>query len=240
MILTSAWTGKQHVCMTVYVWTCKFVHRVFINNSTTSGAIELCEGMTSMQRDYFCFPFWWLTKGSGPIHSDISSCTCPLLHISFALDIIKTHWHDIYKKSITCPNFAYAGEITVAIQASIHVYTYECRHTSTVSRMCMNIYEIWAYTGTHTYTHPHRYKSPSSREGERKLGCEEMTQRCRCVLLDRSSFSLSSPSFSFTFLYSFDILIDLSSCARKKRLRNGQTVLLYCCFQKHSCRFPSG
>lgn len=81
------------------VWLCMCEHVnlciVFINNSTTSGAIELCEGMTSMQRDYFCFPFWWLTKGSGPIHSDISSCTCPLLHISYALDIIKTHWHDI-------------------------------------------------------------------------------------------------------------------------------------------------
>lgn len=87
--------------------------------------------------------------------------------------------------------------------------------------ICMNMYEIWTYTGRHTYTRPRRYKSPGSRERERKLGCEEMTQMCRCVLLNRSfSPSLFSFFYFFFLLYSFDILMDLSSCGRKKSLRN--------------------
>lgn len=90
--------------------------------------------------------------------------------------------------------------------------------------MCMNMYEIQAYTGTGTHTH--RYKSPSSREKERKLGCEEMTQRCRCVLLDRSSL----PLLSFFFpLLNFDILMDLSSGTRKKAGKSkGMVKLCYC------------
>lgn len=107
-------------------------------------------------------------------------------------------------------------------QASVHI--------------CTNMYEIWTYTATYAYTHPRRYKSPGAvreREIERESWAVRRWLRgvgvfCSTDLLSPSLFSF----FYFFFLhYSFDILVDLSSCARKKKSweiwRDGWTVLLH-------------
>lgn len=160
----------------------------------------------------------------------------------------------LYKKNFTCPHFAWAEEIIRAIQTSIHVYAYECIHTSTISHMYVWTWMSYEHTQARTHIHTHadinhpaavrKRESWAVRRWLRGVGvfCSTDLLSPSLLLFFLLLLLLSSLQFRYTGRVQAAVLelslrnLKRSNCASALTLSGTD----WYCFLKHSCKFPFG